>query len=130
MIKICSLVLLALLVRPLIVFASTISLTESQRVALARLTVSNPEVKKLYHKIQREAEASVRAKGNPIRKLGTAGRLDSDSLKLQSMASLGDMKKLHALGYAFAVTQRSEYSAAIRRIILHWAKVNQPTGVP
>jgi len=110
--------------------SSRISLTDSQRIKLAALATSDAEAKKLFQKLLREADASVNAKGNPIRRLGTAGKLAGDPLKVQSRASLEDMKKLNALGYSYALTGKAEYGAAARRIILRWAKVNQPTGVP
>ena len=121
---------MALLCGQLAAFASTISLTELQRLNLARLVASEPEAKALFRKIQRQADASRNDQGSPIARISSAGKLDSDSLKIQSRASLEDMKKLSALGYAYAVTTHRSYSAAARRIILHWAKVSQPTGVP
>ncbi len=152
MFKIRSLMLMALLVVAVTGFAEGISLSDSQRLKLADLVASDPEAKKLFQKLLREADASVSAKGNPIRRIGTAGKLAGDPLKIHSRASLEDMKKLNALGYLYAVTGppslgptarpelgprrseaktgKAEYGAAARRIILHWAKVNQPTGVP
>src|SRR6266496_3865804 len=130
MCKIHLILLAALLAGRLVSFASTISLTEAQRVKLAQCVTSEPEVKKLFRKLQREADASVNHQGRPVANIRTAGRLDTDPLKEQSRASLEDMKKLYALGYAYAVTTNRAYGAAARRIILGWARVNQPTGVP
>jgi len=130
MCKIHLILLAALLAGRLVSFASTISLTEAQRVKLAQCVTSEPEVKKLFRKLQREADASVNHQGRPVANIRTAGRLDTDPLKEQSRASLEDMKKLYALGYAYAATTNRAYCAAARRIILSWAQVNQPTGIP
>ncbi|MCL5097152.1 MAG: alginate lyase family protein [Candidatus Omnitrophica bacterium] len=91
---------------------------------------SNADAKRLFLKLKREADASLDDSGNPVAQIETAGKLQSDPAKARSLASLVDMKKLYALGYAYAVTSNNAYSSAARRIILHWAEVNQPTGVP
>ncbi len=123
-------VLPALLLGSLAAFASNISLNDSQRVALIKLVESDGAAKTQFQNLKRKADASLDANGSPIVRLGTAGKLSSDPLKVRSRASLEDMKKVYALGYVYAVTSRTEYSDAVRRIILQWAKVNQPTGVP
>jgi len=111
-------------------FASTISLTEAQRLELAKLVVSDGEARRQFQTLRREADASTKDHGKPIASIYTAGRLEADPLKAKSLVSLEDMKKLYALGYSYAVTSNSAYSAAARRIIINWAKVNQPTGTP
>ena len=130
MCKIHLILLAALLAGRLVTFASTISLTEAQRVKLAKRITSEPEVKKLFRKLQREADASVNDQGRPIAHIRTTGWLEGEPLKEHSRASLEDMKKLYALGYAYAPTTNRAYGVAARRIILSWAQVNQPTGVP
>jgi len=111
-------------------FASTISLTEAQRLELAKLVVSDGEAKKEFQTLRREADASIKDHGRPSARINTAGRLAADPQKVKSLVSLEDMKKLYALGYSYAVTSNSAYSAAARRIIINWAKANQPTGTP
>jgi len=110
--------------------AGNISLTEPQRAKLASLVSSQPEAKKLSHKLVREADANLAAPGQPITRLGTAARLSDDPIKIESHASLEDMKRLEALGNAYAITGKNSYRAAARHIILRWAEINQPTGVP
>lgn len=113
-----------------VTFANTISLTESQRLELSRLVGSDPEVKKLFGKVRRDADAALNEPGRPISKLSSAGRLATDPLKHGTLASLGDMRKLTALADAYLVTSNPAYRAAAKRIILGWARVNQPTGIP
>ena len=103
------------------VAGASISLTEAQTRELTRLITSEPEVKKVFRKIEREADASLGSNGRPVAHLGTAGRLRDDPEKIQSRASLEDMKKIETLAYAFAVTRKRsltwpspEISAAAR----------------
>ncbi len=107
-----------------------ISLTPAERRQLAALVESDPEARKLYQKVRKEADSHLGAAGNPAPTLHTAGRVATDPEKIASKASLEDMKRLHALGYTFAVTGTPAYAEASRRIILAWARVNQPTGLP
>jgi len=111
-------------------FASAISLTEAQRRELTRLVVSDAEAKRQFQRLRREADACIKDHGRPVSRICTAGRLDGDRLKAESRVSLRDMEKLNALGYSYAVTSKNAFSAAARRIIIHWAKVNQPAGIP
>ena len=125
------LVLLTTLVfRQWAAFGSAISLTEAQRLELVTLVVSDADAKKEFQTLRQEADASIKDHGRPSARISTAGRLEADSLKVKSLVSLEDMKKLYALGYSYAVASNSGYSAAARRIIINWAKVNQPTGTP
>jgi len=125
------LVLLTTLVfRQWAAFGSAISLTEAQRLELVTLVASDAEAKKQFQTLRREADASIRDHGQPIARIYTAGRLEADPLKAKSLASLGDMKKLNALGFSYAVTSNSACSASARRIIINWAKINQPAGIP
>src|SRR6266851_5521972 len=128
--KTYSVLLTTLLFSQWTAFASTISLTEAQRLELAKLVVSDGEAKKQFQTLRREADASIKDHGNPIARIYTAGRLEADPLKAKSLASLDDMKKLNALGFSYAVTSNADFSAAAKRIIIHWAKVNRPDGIP
>src|SRR5438105_3086507 len=40
------------------------------------------------------------------------------------------MKGVESLGYAYTVTAKRAYSTAARRLILSWARTNEPDGVP
>ena len=110
--------------------ASNISLSESQRDQLVKLLTANSQARKAFHKLLRDADASLSAPGQPVAHLSTSGRLESDPLKVKSRASLADMKTLEALGWAYAGTSKSVYAMAARRIILGWAGINQPNGMP
>ncbi len=110
--------------------AQTINLAATERANLARLLSSDPEARQLFQKLQREADRYVADPGQPVVRIQTAGRMESDPAKVASRRGLEDMKKLHALEWAYVVTGKAEYRAAAERIITHWAEVNEPTGLP
>jgi hypothetical protein len=110
--------------------AATISLTDAQREKLARLIQSNSEAAQLFQRLKKRADAALDDPARPLVRIETAGKLESDPAKVESRAGLKDMKKLEALGYAYAVTSNPVYSTAVKRVILSWARTNQPTGQP
>jgi hypothetical protein len=107
-----------------------ICLTEDQRGRLAALVRSEPEAEKLFNTLRREADACLHDPARPVTTIQTAGKLNTDPAKAKSRVSLVDMRKLSALSFSYAVTTNQVYSAAARRIILAWAKANEPSGQP
>ena len=67
---------------------------------------------------------------NPIDAILTEGKLPQDPAKLKTEASLGDMQKIGALGYAFVVSSDAKYADKAREFILAWAKTNHSAGDP
>jgi len=110
--------------------ASAIALAPAQRDRLARLVQSDPEAAKLFRNLRKLAEASLHSPPHPLARIETAGRLADDPSKVDSRAGLEDMRKLYALGFTSALTPGASCADAARRIILEWARTNQPTGVP
>src|SRR5260221_4217518 len=104
--------------------------TSTIRKNLAHLVRSDPGAAKLFLRIEQQAKGALAAPGSPVELIGTAGKLQSDAAKVQSRAALQDMPKLASLAYTYAVTTNTQYSAAAKRIILAWARINQPTGLP
>jgi hypothetical protein len=100
------------------------------RETLALLVRSDPGAARLFSKIEKQAAAAQTDPGNPIIRITTAGKLQSDAEKIESRAALHDMPKVAALAYAYAVSTNAQYSSAAKRIILAWARINQPTGLP
>src|SRR5712671_5946800 len=109
---------------------NTISLTPAPRAKLVRLVRSDSEAAMLFQKRRRVAGASLDAPAHPVVRIATAGKLASDPAKVKSRVGLEDMRELYALGFAAAVTSNPAYGAAAKRMILTWARTNQPTGVP
>jgi len=110
--------------------AATITLNELQREKLTRLIRSDREAARAFRKLQQQADAHLDDAPQPLERIGTAGKLESDPSKIESLRDLADMKKLHAFGYACAATGKTAYSTAARKMILAWARINQPSGVP
>lgn len=105
-------------------------LTGTQRITLARLVQSDAEAAGLFTKFRRLADASLEAPPHPTVRIATAGTLASDPAKVQSRLALDDMKKIQALGFAYAVTAQPAYGAAAGRMILGWSETYQPSGQP
>ena len=110
--------------------AQAISLSPDQRAKLAQFVRDDPEAARLFNQLKRDADAATNDPGQPIVTIKTAGTLATDPAKIQSRASLKDMNKVNALGYASLLAPNAGYGAAVKRIILSWAEINQPTGIP
>jgi hypothetical protein len=110
--------------------AASITLNEVQRETFSRLVRTDRQAGDLFRKLQQKADAALDDPPHPLERIQTAGKLESDPSKIESLRGLEDMKKLNALGYAYAVTGKTIYSGAARKTILAWARVNQPTGQP
>jgi len=109
---------------------SSMSFTATQRDALARLVQSDREAAKLFQKFQRLADASLDDIPHPAGQIGSAGKLACDPAKVETRLALEDMKKIAALAFADVVTTNAVYARAAKRMILDWAKTNQPSGHP
>jgi hypothetical protein len=110
--------------------AGEISLTEPQRQKIIRLVQADRDASRLFQKLKALADESLDAAPHPVTQIQTAGKLQSDPDKAESRAALEDMKRLEALGYCYAITTNPAYAASARRLILGWARIEQPTGSP
>lgn len=120
--------LLALVVRP--AAAGPVSLLPDQREKLAALITCDPEAAKLFAWFRKTADAALQDEPNPIRSIRAEGKLKSDPEKQATMKSMADMKKLEALGCAWAVIGDAAYADAARRFLLAWAHTNVSRGDP
>ncbi|HVZ24573.1 MAG TPA: alginate lyase family protein, partial [Sediminibacterium sp.] len=66
----------------------------------------------------------------PVDTILSEGHLVTDPKKIRTMQSLGDMQKLYALAYTYAVTGRQNYRDKARDFLLAWAKTNHGIGNP
>ena len=110
--------------------AQSISLTEVQRKKLAKLVEQDPEAKALFAPLKQSADAALKDAPDPIERIQSEGKLKDDPAKIRTQACMKDMKKLHALGFAYAVTADARYPDKAREFILAWAKVNRSAGDP
>lgn len=110
--------------------AGTISLTEPERAKLATLVASDTEAATQFTDLRKQADAALSAEPDPIHHILSEGRLKNDPDKIRTGQSMRDMAKLHALGYAFAVTGDAKYAAKARGFLTAWAEVNESRGDP
>jgi hypothetical protein len=109
---------------------SSLTLTEPQRQRLIQIVHDDAEAGALFAKLQKSADAALADKPNPIAVIQTEGKLAADPVKIRTWQSLGDMPKLTALAYAYAVTSKPAYAEKIRQFVLAWAAVNHSAGDP
>ena len=110
--------------------AGPVSLSDAQRQKLIQLVKSDTEAGQQFAEIKREADAALKAEPNPIHHIRSEGKLSSDPERIQTQKSTPDLKKMYALGFAYAVTGDAAYPAKARSILKAWAKVNESRGDP
>lgn len=108
----------------------SVTLTPAQCDRLAALVSSDPQAAAQFAPIKQAANDALKDKPNPIPVILTEGKLASDPVKIRTWQSLGDMQKLNALGYAYAVTKNAEYAAKIHEFVMAWARTNHSAGDP
>lgn len=84
--------------------------------------------KSIQSKMIREANKLLGVEPNPIAKISTEGKLDSDPLKIRSVESLLDSKKFYYLAYAYSITNNSNYFDNARKLLVAWADVYKASG--
>lgn len=84
----------------------------------------------MYARLHRAADEALAAEPNPIAQIEAEGKLKSDPAKIRTEASLKDMPKMEALGFAYAAEGKKEYAEKARAFILAWARQNHSVGDP
>ncbi len=123
-------VLLFLLITFAFASDETISVHPAQLTRLKELIKSDDEAGERFRELKHTAMKALDDKPNPIKKIQTEGKLNTDPVKIRTKESLADMKKLHALGWAYAVTGEEKFGEKAREFLLAWARENSPTGDP
>lgn len=108
----------------------TITLHSAQLARLKELIKSDDEAGERFKELKHIATKALDDKPNPIKKIQTEGKLNTDPVKIRTKESLADMKKMHALGWTYAVTGEEKFGEKTREFLLAWAKENVPTGDP
>lgn len=85
-------------------------------------------LKSIQNKKIIEANNLLGVEPNPIAKISTEGKLDSDPLKIRSVESLLDARKFYTLAYAYSITKSSSYFDNARALILAWADTYNASG--
>lgn len=110
--------------------AQEITLTVAERARLRQLVESDREAGQLFAAVLKDADAALANKPNPIRSIESEGKLNSDPAKVRTLESLADKRKMHALGWAFAVTSQAAYAEKAREFVMAWARTNTASGNP
>lgn len=104
--------------------------TAKSLVKLKSLVASDAEAKGLYEKVRVDADGALDDQPNPIELIQTEGKLAGDPVKVKTWESLGDIKKIQALAFAYAIGGDEKYLNKAKAFILAWAKVNRSAGGP
>jgi hypothetical protein len=107
-----------------------ISLAPSQITALREALRVNATAARAFAPVKKLADGALKEKPRPVKRIVSEGRLHSDPEKIQSLKARGDLPKAEALGYAYALTGKTEYGEKARKLALAWARVYEPDGNP
>jgi hypothetical protein len=83
-----------------------------------------------FEPVKKLAERALGEKPHPVKKIVSEGRLYSDPEKKQSLQARHDLPKTEALGYAYALSGKTEYGEKAREFVLAWARLYDPDGNP
>lgn len=128
MVALVSLVVLALTTRQ--ASAGPVSLSDDQREKLAALVKSDPDARRRFDELKRQADGALKEQPNPIAEIRSEGKLPGDPARVKTQESLKDMRRLYALGFAYAVTGEASYADKARQFLAAWAKENHSRGDP
>jgi hypothetical protein len=93
---------------------------------LKSMVTSDADAKKIYNKIRSTADKALNPDPDPIEKIQTEGKLDSDPVKKATQNSLKDMQPTYFLSMVYILTDDAKYLAKAKEYIMAWAKTNQP----
>jgi len=119
--------LLGLLVR---LPAGPVSLEPDEMARLRELVATNAMASAQFSDLQRVADAALNDSPHPVERVVTEGHLDTDPLKIRTLAAVADMGKIEALSWAAVVARNGRYASQARSFILAWARINHSDGDP
>jgi len=107
-----------------------ISLAPSQVTALREALRADAAAARAFEPVKKLADVALQEKPHPVKKIVSEGRLHSDPEKIQSLKARLDLFKVEALGYAYALTGKTEYGEKAREFALAWARMYEPGDNP
>ncbi len=110
--------------------AGVVSLDPQEIQQLRTLVRSDPAAAAVFESLRAAADRTLIEQPDPIQKVTSEGHLASDPRRIESRASLHDLSKMEALGWAWAVTGDSRYFDRLDLYLTAWARVNKPDGDP
>lgn len=121
---------LALLLVSSTTMAQQFALKPEQQPKLRELAAKDKAAARQFARVKAEADEALTASPNPVKIIESEGKLKSDPDRIATVKSLADMRKMEALGWAFAVSGDVRYGSKAKEFVLAWAQVNEPQGDP
>lgn len=110
--------------------AGPATLDANELRALRELVASDKAAARQFDAVRSAADAALADNPQPVPRIVSAGKLESDPDKVRTTAALKDMDKAEALAWAWAVTGDERYARKGREFIAAWAQVNRSDGNP
>lgn len=111
-------------------FQSRISLDPKRIDALKEALRADSVASPAFEPVRKIAERALRENPHPVKRIVSEGRLHSDSEKKQSLQARQDLSKIEALGYAYAISEKTALGEKARDFVLAWARAYEPDGNP
>jgi len=121
---------LAVLLASPFAMAQQLALKPEQQSELLELVAKDKAAARQFARVKAEADEALPASPNPVKIIESEGKLKTDPGKMATTKSLADMRKIEALGWAFAVSGDARYGSKAKEFVLAWARVNEPQGDP
>src|ERR1700722_16543813 len=100
--------------------AGPVSLTDAQRQKLIQLVNSDAEAAQRFADIKRGGEPALKAEPNPLQYIGREGKLRNDPERIKTDKSTPDLRRMSALGFAYAVMGEASYATKARQFLAAW----------
>jgi hypothetical protein len=110
--------------------AQFLSLHKKELNKLISIIKIDSSAKKAFNILEKEAQIALKQDPQPINIIVSEGHLANDPKKIESLKALTDMKKIHALAYAYKITNKKEYFKKCLQYMYAWAETNQAIGNP
>jgi hypothetical protein len=110
--------------------AGPATLDANELPALRDLVARDKAAATQFDAVRSAADAALADKPQPVERIISAGKLESDPDKVRTTAALKDFDKASALAWAWAVTGDERYARKGREFIAAWARVNRTDGNP
>lgn len=107
-----------------------IAVRPKQLEALREALRTEPAAARAFDPVKKLAERALGEKPRPVKRIVSEGVLFSDPARKPSAEARRDLFKIEALGYAFAVSGKTEFADKARAFVLAWASVYEPVGNP
>lgn len=105
-------------------------LSEPELERLRERVAADPAARSAFARVRAEADAALDDDPRPLRQIVYEGHVSHHPERLRTIAHLQDMRKLRALGWAYAITRDPRYARAGKRFIDAWTEAYEPTGNP